>query len=73
MHPVRRRNQVAFTDPALAADVHPRRPIAPDDDDSQAGQLLRLPLAVDESAEIHGGIGVTLLLQTGYGAAGEQH
>ena len=38
VHPVCRRNQVAFTDPAFAADVNPRRAIAPDDDGSQAGQ-----------------------------------
>jgi hypothetical protein len=73
VHPVCRRNQVAFTDPAFAAGVNPRRAIAPDDDGSEAGQLLRQPLAVDESGEIVGGIGATLFLQSGNGAAGEQH
>ena len=73
VHPVCRRNQIAFTDPTLAADVHPRRAIAPDDNGSQAWQLLRDPLAVDESGEIQEGIGATLLLQSGNGAAGEQN
>ena len=73
MHPVCRRDQIAFTDPAFAADVNAGRAIAPDDDGSQAGQLLRQPLAVDEPGEIHGGIGATLLLQSGNSAAGEQN
>ena len=52
-----------FTDPAFAADVHSGGPSLRTMSHSQAGQLLRQPLAVDESGEIHGGIRVTLLLQ----------
>jgi hypothetical protein len=72
VHPVRRRDLVAFADPAFATHVHPRRSIAPDDDHGETRQALRKSRFADEALKTPGGLG-TLLLQSGYSAAGEQN
>ena len=54
VHPVSGRNQVAFPDPPLATDVDPRRAVAPNDDRSQPGKLLRAPFGMDELFEASG-------------------
>ena len=72
MHPVHRRDRVAFADPAFAAHVNPRLAIAPGDHNGETRQTLGQPHVVDEALKARGGLG-SLLLQSGHSDAGEEN
>ena len=72
MHPVSRRNQVAFPDPPLAADIDLRRTAAADDDRGQPWKQVGATFGVDERLEPRSRVNRSLL-ESRYSRAGDEN